>query len=407
MDTRTVFKEAPKIKIEELENIEANWAAVWKTIHNEKPGGDVLAGHMADGPVQTAGDDRAGPVADVRVRHAAEDLLEPAADDQQPMDEPAADGPSHAQSFKHIAEMLRETWEASNKWWTDFFNVEKSYWSTQPDDAVTGEYPKDQHFVDFPSELSATSRVLTQSEKSMAKRLIAALDDLSMDVSDILPASNEIAKTMKVAHTLETNMERPEEEDVLYLYSSQGTKPDRRIAYEPTTDLVVGHVAVVKVQMDDSSGLRGWDVVEVKSLPVNGEVECVYLKPLYSGAQKLVYTETQYPTWPEDWMDHKLVPITVGVRRKATWTGDIPIDAFQFSCEPTKGMKIQRKYHTSMLLACQSIEKDTRAEAVQSDGDNADIAEEEEMEEEEDGDGDMEEEKEEEEEDEEGGEEEE
>jgi len=42
--------------------------------------------------------------------------------------------------------------------------------------------------------------------------------------------------------------------------------------------------------------------------------------------------------------------------------------------------------------SCQSIEKDTKAEAVQSDGDNLDIAKEEEMEEEEDGDGGMEEE---------------
>jgi hypothetical protein len=204
--------------------------------------------------------------------------------------------------------------------------------------------------------------------------LIEALDDLSTDVSTIVVV--EMVKLLKGAHTMETALEMPEAEDVLYLHSSGGTKPDTRVAFDPNTDLAVGHFAVVKVAVEDSSGSRGWDVVEIKSEPVNGVlVQCVYLMPsYYKTGVTLEYTKDDYPAWPIDWMDRKLVPITVreGKKRSLTWLGDIPLDAVQFSCLPTATKKIAKKYHASMLLACKSIEENTQAEAVQSDGENVD-----------------------------------
>eukprot|EP00798_Chlamydomonas_sp_ICE-L_P019825 gene19825-biopygen28670 len=215
--------------------------------------------------------------------------------------------------------------------------------------------------------------------------------DAAEDIADDLSGPDDLAVRdygcpgLKDILTMETELARPPTADLLYLHSSQGTKPDTRAAYDPNTDLALGHVAVVKVAVEDSSGERGWDVVDIKSDTVIGEVECVYLMPLYSKrGEALVYTDTDYPQWPSEWMDQKLVPITVklGRNHKATWTGNIPLDAVQFSCQPTSNMKIPKKYHTSVLLACKAIEDNTRPEAVQSDGDNVDIdGEEEEVEE--------------------------
>ena len=118
----------------------------------------------------------------------------------------------------------------------------------QPDDAETREFPADKHFVDCPTMLESASPDI--SRKSLCGMLIAALDDLSRDVSDDLVPS-EIGKCMEYTHTMETELARPQVEDVLHLNSSQGTKPDTRPAYDLITDLSVGHVAVAKVALDN------------------------------------------------------------------------------------------------------------------------------------------------------------
>eukprot|EP00798_Chlamydomonas_sp_ICE-L_P006266 gene6266-biopygen1395 len=329
------FKDAPKIRIQELQNIEVHWKSILDVISPKDAAEDIA-------------DDLSGPD-DLAVREygldGQDDIPGPAADDLAGTS--AGDGAGYAAS---ITADIRRIWLDSNKWWKEFFDNEKEYWARLPPGAETGEFPADKHFVDFPSALSEFPQ-LDASRISLGENLIAALDDLSIDLPDIL----------------------------------QRTKPDTRAAYDPNTDLALGHVAVVKVAVEDSSGERGWDVVEIKSDTVIGEVECVYLMPLYSKrGEALVYTDTDYPEWPSEWMDQKLVPITVklGRNHKATWTGNIPLDAVQFSCQPTSNMKIPKKYHTSVLLACKAIEDNTRPEAVQSDGDNVDIdGEEEEVEE--------------------------
>eukprot|EP00798_Chlamydomonas_sp_ICE-L_P018631 gene18631-biopygen27549 len=313
------FKDAPKIRIQELQNIEVHWKSILDVISPKDAAEDIA-------------DDLSGPD-DLAVR-------EYGLDGQDDIPGPAADD-------------LAGT--------------------SAGDGAETGEFPADKHFVDFPSALSEFPQ-LDASRISLGENLIAALDDLSIDLPDIL--QSEVAKGLKDILTMETELARPPTADLLYLHSSQGTKPDTRASYDPNTDLALGHVAVVKVSVEDSSGERGWDVVEIKSDTVIGEVECVYLMPLYSKrGEALVYTDTNYPEWPSEWMDQKLVPITVklGRNHKATWTGNIPLDAVQFSCQPTSDMKIPKKYHTSVLLACKAIEDNTRPEAVQSDGDNVDI----------------------------------
>eukprot|EP00798_Chlamydomonas_sp_ICE-L_P003096 gene3096-biopygen20841 len=319
------FKDAPKIRIQELQNIEVHWKSIWNVISPKDAAEDIA-------------DDLSGPD-DLAVREYGldeqDDIPGPASDDLAGTS--AGDGAGYAAS---ITADIRRIWLDSNKWWKEFFDNEKEYWAKLP-----------------PGE-----------------NLIAALDDLSIDLPDIL--QSEVAKGLKDILTMETELARPPTADLLYLHSLQGTKPDTRAAYDPYTDLALGHVAVVKVAVEDSSGERGWDVVEIKSDTVIGEVECVYLMPLYSKrGEALVYTDTDYPEWPSEWMDQKLVPITVklGRNHKATWTGNIPLDAVQFSCQPTSNMKIPKKYHTSVLLACKAIEDNTRLEAVQSDGDNVDI----------------------------------
>jgi len=361
------FKDAPKIRIQELQNIEVRWKSILDVISPKDAAEDIA-------------DDLSGPD-DLAVREygldGQDDIPGPAADDLAGTS--AGDGAGYAAS---ITADIRRIWLDSNKWWKEFFDNEKEYWAKLPPGAETGEFPADKHFVDFPSALSEFPQ-LDASRISLGENLIAALDDLSIDLPDIL--QSEVAKGLKDILTMETELARPPTADLLYLHSSQGTKPDTRAAYDPNTDLALGHVAVVKVAVEDSSGERGWDVVEIKSDTVIGEVECVYLMPLYSKrGEALVYTDTDYPEWPSEWMDQKLVPITVklGRNHKATWTGNIPLDAVQFSCQPTSNMKIPKKYHTSVLLACKAIEDNTRPEAVQSDGDNVDIdGEEEEVEE--------------------------
>eukprot|EP00798_Chlamydomonas_sp_ICE-L_P004708 gene4708-biopygen14907 len=361
------FKDAPKIRIQELPNIEVHWKSILDVISPKDAAEDIA-------------DDLSGPD-DLAVQEygldGQDDIPGPAADDLAGTS--AGNGAGYAAS---ITADIRRIWLDSNKWWKEFFDNEKEYWAKLPPGAETGEFPADKHFVDFPSALSEFPQ-LDASRISLGENLIAALDDLSIDLPDIL--QSEVAKGLKDILTMETELARPPTADLLYLHSSQGTKPDTRAAYDPNTDLALGHVAVVKVAEEDSSGERGWDVVEIKSDTVIGEVECVYLMPLYSKrGEALVYTDTDYPEWPSEWMDQKLVPITVklGRNRKATWTGNIPLDAVQFSCQPTSNMKIPKKYHTSVLLACKAIEDNSRPEAVQSDGDNVDIdGEEEEVEE--------------------------
>eukprot|EP00798_Chlamydomonas_sp_ICE-L_P029527 gene29527-biopygen5441 len=368
------FKDAPKIRIQELQNIEVHWKSILDVISPKDAAEDIA-------------DDLSGPD-DLAVREygldGQDDIPGPAADDLagpsagEIAEHVASDGAGYAASI--TADILR-IWLDSNRWWKEFFDNEKEYWAKLQPGAETGEFPADKHFVDFPSALSEFPQ-LDASRISLGKNLIAALDDLSIDLPDIL--QSEVAKGLKDILTMETELARPPATDLLYLHSLQGTKPDTRAAYDPNTDLALGNVAVVKVAVEDSSGERGWDVVEIKSDAVTGEVECVYLMPLYSKrGQALVYTNTDYPEWPSEWMDQKLVPITVklGRNHKATWTGNIPLDAVQFSCQPTSNMKIPKKYHTSVLLACKAIEDNTRPEAVQSDGDNVDIdGEEEEVE---------------------------
>eukprot|EP00798_Chlamydomonas_sp_ICE-L_P028026 gene28026-biopygen31972 len=352
------FKDTPKIRIQELQNIEVHWKSILDVISPKDAAEDIA-------------DDLSGPD-DLAVREygldGQDDIPGPAADDLAGTS--AGDGAGYAAS---ITADIRRIWLESNKWWKEFFDNEKEYWAKLPPGAETGEFPADKHFVDFPSALSEFPQ-LDACRISLGENLIAALDDLSIDLPDIL--QSEVAKGLKDILTMETELARPPTADLLYLHSSQGTKPDTRAAYDPNTDLALGHVAVVKVAVEDSSGERGWDVVEIKSDTVIGEVECVYLMPLYSKrGEALVYTDTDYPEWPSEWMDQKLVPITVklGRNHKATWTGNIPLDAVQFSCQPTSNMKIPKKYHTSVLLACKAIEDNTRPEAVQSDGDNVDI----------------------------------
>eukprot|EP00798_Chlamydomonas_sp_ICE-L_P030586 gene30586-biopygen16433 len=352
-----------------------HWRGQW-----DKDSEPILVLSSPKDAAEDIADDLSGPD-DLAVREygldGQDDIPGPAADDLAGTS--AGDGAGYAAS---ITADIRRIWLDSNKWWKEFFDNEKEYWAKLPPGGETGEFPADKHFVDFPSALFELPQ-LDASRISLGENLIAALDDLSIDLPDIL--QSEVAKGLKDILTMETELARPPTADLLYLHSSQGTKPDTRAAYDPNTDLALGHVAVVKVAVEDSSGERGWDVVEIKSDTVIGEVECVYLMPLYSKrGEALVYTDTDYPEWPSEWMDQKLVPITVklGRNHKATWTGNIPLDAVQFSCQPTSNMKIPKKYHTSVLLACKAIEDNTRPEAVQSDGDNVDIdGEEEEVEE--------------------------
>eukprot|EP00798_Chlamydomonas_sp_ICE-L_P012438 gene12438-biopygen10386 len=258
------FKDAPKIRIQELQNIEVHWKSILDVISPKDAAEDIA-------------DDLSGPD-DLAVREygldGQDDIPGPAADDLAGTS--AGDGAGYTAS---ITADIRRIWLDSDKWWKEFFDNEKEYWAKLPPGAETGEFPADKHFVDFPSALSEFPQ-LDASRISLGENLIAALDDLSIDLPDIL--QSEVAKGLKDILTMETELARPPTADLLYFHSSQGTKPDTRAAYDPNTDLALGHVVVVKVAVEDSSGERGWDVVEIKSDTVIGEVECVYLMPLYS-----------------------------------------------------------------------------------------------------------------------------
>jgi hypothetical protein len=163
----------------------------------------------------------------------------------------------------------------------------------------------------------------------------------------------------------------------LVLFSSEGPKPNSNPEYKPSTDLEVGHVAVVVVEQSDSSGGRGWDLVEVRDMPLattESTFRGVYLMPKYKGHLALKYTNTEFPAWPDDWIHQKLVPITVATRRSKAveWSDEnLSLDSVLFSFKPTSSMMIPQRFLTSVQLACNSIANNIKPPALESDGEGA------------------------------------
>jgi len=124
----------------------------------------------------------------------------------------------------------------------------------------------------------------------------------------------------------------------------------------------VGHIAVIKVAVEESNGQRGWDVVRVIRMN-EAYVDCLYLMP---SIKTLTYTATHYPAWPPNWMDYKMQPIKVGKHKQ--WAGTITSENVQFSF-PCKGDKIPGKYIHSVQMACIAINDTHTPDALESDAD--------------------------------------
>ena len=319
------LKPSPKLKIQELPAIQEHWSKIMEVIRDQPTGSPT--------GVDTDSD--------------ADDAL---LVDEEPEPEPTT---------------FKQKWEDGDTWWNTFIQSETAFWSDHPENVTEGPYPPTEKstYVQLPHIL--LPHTLPNDREALGESVLSAFDTLRSN----LPSGLDLAITDKFAEAIEASSalskEVGQEPTSLYLYSSEGSKPQRATHYNPLTDLQVGDMAVVKVDVQYSSGLRGWDVVRVKAIN-EGNVECVYLMPRIMG---LKYTETSYPDWPDNWMECKMQPITVGKRRakNVEWADKMSCECVQFSFPA--GDKVPAKYLHSVKMACNAISNTCTADALESDAD--------------------------------------
>jgi len=323
---------SPKLKIQELPKIQEHWSKVMEVIRERAD--EVQLAPSTDGPDSDPDPDGA--------------LL--ADDEPEPAPTP-----------------FQQKWQEGNKWWDTFFGDETKFWSEDRADATEWPTPLTENaapYVQLPHLLQQLP--LPRDRKQFGECILSAFDTLTAD----LPSSMEASIANKFGEVIKSSMdlckEIGQEPNTLHLYSSEGTKPEQGTSYDATTDMEVGHMAVVKVVAEDSSGQRGWDLVRVKAIK-EGQIECVYVMPKIRG---LKYTEKECPAWPDNWMEYKMVPITVGKMRRKTveWAGTLSHASVQFSFKP-EGDKIPGKYFHSVQMACLAIGTSHTPDALESDAD--------------------------------------
>ena len=105
---------------------------------------------------------------------------------------------------------------------------------------------------------------------------------------------------------------------------------------------------------------------------LNAEAKGVFLVPTCKLA--LIYNNVDgpFPEWPEAWTKMALKPIVLKCRGQVSveWTGDIMVNAIQFSFAPTAKGKIPVKILKSVQAAIMQIEAGSSASPLESDGES-------------------------------------
>ena len=76
-------------------------------------------------------------------------------------------------------------------------------------------------------------------------------------------------------------------DSVLHLWTSAGPKPPSKVAFNPKEDIRVGDFVIVKVDVDDSSGQRGWDIGEVVAMEAEEMQVTARLFIVYMGGARV------------------------------------------------------------------------------------------------------------------------
>lgn len=350
-ENRTL-KASPKLRIDELAAIETHWGKILEVVDKCSSVEEAFSQPPIETSDCVSGDD------------SSDDLDNVLEDSDVDGDD---DGPLP------VKEDFARKWNDGTKWWDALFAQEKAFWSSRAADCKEADFPvqpKDEAFITLPTHLPQRQHQVTPVEITNMDTL-AAVGDLRPELGEQLQKLRDISRRLFV-----------NQEEELFLYSSEGKKPEKLAPYQVEEDLKVGHIAVVQVKKDESSGGRGWDLMKITSISqgmTNG-VTGVYVMPQFTGDRALTYTESVYPAWPEGWMKQPLIPISLGQgRTRVLWTDTINILTVLFSFEPEsvrRGRKkdvignIPGRFMVSLTKAITAIEHNCVPRALDSESES-------------------------------------
>lgn len=167
-------------------------------------------------------------------------------------------------------------WGKAIDWWPKFLAAEKAWSDANGDGAPYPMEPESwafqspggvDTFASKPSFLLMPIARPVVPIPEQARTLLDLLDAAPLVMSsDSVP--DHLYKSYKELHELEVTSacKLGRGDSVLNLWTSAGPKPPSRIAFNPDLDIAVGDFVILKVEVNESSGQRGWDVGEVVSL---------------------------------------------------------------------------------------------------------------------------------------------
>lgn len=193
---------------------------------------------------------------------------------------------------------LRYWWKKALDWWPSFLSSEEEFWGDSDSDSAP--YPMEVESWAFPSPFGSNTFSMKESFVRMVE-LLQPRSSLPAEVAAILqsldhPSTEEaslsvwgsVLSSYKDLVLLENESKCKEGRgnSVLHLWSSGGLKPPSKVAFNPHFDITIGDVVVMKVEKPESSGQRGWDLGEVKSMTesqieVSGINTYMYETPSY------------------------------------------------------------------------------------------------------------------------------
>lgn len=164
-------------------------------------------------------------------------------------------------------EKVNRRFEEAMRVWHKLFEDERVFWSTRGDarqaefgDGLDTKGFVVQHERKEGRDVSEVGKWLLESLDKECCNCEEAPEVVNVEVKKKLEEvmrMEEVAKSARGCKVGRSDVQ-------LFLHSDASkTKPQSRLAYNPKTDLQVGHVAVVKAVPEDTPGGRGWDLVQV------------------------------------------------------------------------------------------------------------------------------------------------
>ena len=181
--------------------------------------------------------------------------------DDDRADAPAAPAARHPKVQTYLNRFIE-----AKVFYPAFFEEDATFWAAQPPDAVYAPFPDGTipgRFVypltplpNHPMPMSPTGEYLMQTLDTVDAPLTPGAlinGDVALKRDQLWDDERQALKKggCKTGRDL----------TVLILYSSEGRKPEGRTAFNPTTDVSKGEVALVRMEdPNDTPGQRGWDL---------------------------------------------------------------------------------------------------------------------------------------------------